>query len=89
MCHVMATWELCALYGSHVCYMGAVCTIWELHALYKSRMGGVNQLCTLNQVSAILEPCSPYGDTIGATWEPCGTMLNPCALYVPYGSHQA
>jgi hypothetical protein len=26
---------------------------------------------------------------MGAVRVPCGTMLNPCALYVPHASHQA
>jgi hypothetical protein len=40
-------------------------------------------------VGAIWEPYeSPVGH-MGTVWEPCGTMLNPCALYIPFGSHQA
>jgi hypothetical protein len=100
---VCTKWEMHAPYGSCRCHIGATCTIWELNALYESHMGDVNQMCTLR---SICEPCAPYGDhmvphgrwmvawgsrmiLMGAVWEPCGTMLHPIALYVPYGSHQA
>jgi hypothetical protein len=46
MTHVPCDGELCALYGSHVCYMGAVCTIWELHMPHRSHMHHMGAACT-------------------------------------------
>jgi hypothetical protein len=72
----LAIWELCAPYGSCVHHMGASCIIWELHVPYGSCMHHMGAACTVrepygrceqvghleNQVSAILETCSPYED---------------------------
>jgi hypothetical protein len=97
MHHMGAIWELfCLPYGSRLF------AIWELCA---SRMGAilhhigakvvptVRQICKLSApyeaICAVRELLALYGSHMGVVWEPCGTMLNPCALYVPYGSHQA